>query len=769
MQATAAAVRESPEATTGRSLLSHLLFYTRLFLYLLVFTIPVFHPAVVVPYDRFGWWLWFGLLPAEMLIAFYGNRLGLRAWLVVALLPIVATVTFVSGLSTFSFAFVGVGIAAFVVTAAIFHGGPWGRWLALPEPFLLAVLYFKMLSFTRASETIARQAEGITQLLLVISVCAFLLHSLVLYFAVFRSLGEKRRRRELMLFASVVVPVVLLVAVLLPPDFVRNEIVFNGLNHIVRPKPVPIDATGKGLPGGNLQSPRNRSDRGLDGSLLGRQYLYGDGTRPGQEPGDQAALEGIPSDQWQNGQTGSGTQGAAKQYAVMVIASPADPVYAAEGYFGKFDPVAGFERTPDQPLNALVHQRLIETWEDPEADSLTDADRVPVPISYLSTLPERVLAYRPNSVEPTVLNRRYYPFSYSYSSVSLISDPPSGAFGAIGGLSTAERARLAPYLSIPLTPEDRAVFDGYLAKVLHGTTGYYAKIMAILRSFSSYQYMAGFRDDVTVQHMVNFLTKTKEGDCVEFSNTTAILARLAGIPSRVVTGYLAARNLQNPAQVRGLEILRREIPALQKFPLSEEYLITTALHHSWVQLYMPGYGWVDFETTAYAIPPMAGGDPNNWNVVIPLLQNTENAPVYHFPWMLVLKLLVVLAALVILLMYLYRYGRELFLLYLSRGRGRRSLDALYRLLLLRLAANGFELKRPSATAHEYAEAYPPLSRFASLYTELKYRELYEPGERDRLWRELKREYRESIRQCRRAGLLGSLRRGFSLKGLYYRW
>ena len=763
------AVEQRVKDTGVRTALTHVLFYTRLFLYLLAFTIPVIHPAVVVPYDRFGWWLWFAVLPAEMLIAFYGLRLGTRAWLVLGAIPIAATVIFISGFSPFSLAFLGVGVAAFIVTAAIFHGGPWGRWLALPEPFLLAVLYYKMLSFTRASETIAHAAAGVTQLLLVTSVCAFLLHSLVLYFAVFRAHGEKRRRRELILFASIVVPVVVLVAVLLPPNFVSNSIVFNTLDHRVRPKPVPIDATGKGLPGGNLQSPLNPFDKGDSGRLLGRQFLYGDGTQPGQQPGDRAALEGIPSDQWQSGQTGTGSQGQARQYAVMVVASPMDPIYAAEGYFGRFDPVVGFERTPDQPLNELVNQRLLETWQDQESAGVGDADRVPVPVYYLSTLPERVLAYRPYTVEPTVLDRKYYPFNYSYTSVSMISDPSSPGFRAITGLTPQEKQDLAPYLSLPLSPADHAVFERYLQTATNGQSGYFATIMAILKSFSTFQYQVGFSNNSSVQHLVDFLTTTKNGDCVEFSNTTAILARLAGIPARVVTGYLAAKDLQTPAHRRGLDLLRQKIPALQKFPLSELYLITTAHHHSWVQLYMPGYGWVDFETTAYAIPPQASGDPNNWNVVIPLLENQELAPLYHFPWYLVLRLLAVLAAGVILLMYLYRYGRELYLLNLSHGRSRRSLDALYKLLLLRLVADGFALKSPATTPNEYAQDHPELTRFASLYTELKYRELYGAGERELLWKELKREYRETVRQCRKAGFANSLRRGFSLKGLYYRW
>ncbi len=207
----------------------HFLFYTRLFLYLFVFAIPIFHPAVVVPYDRMGWWLWFALLPGEMLIAFYLRppRLTLRSWAVIAALPILATIVFISGFSLFSLTYLGVGVAAFLVTAAIFHGGQWGRWVALPEPFLLGILDYKMLSFSRASESIAVKSEGVTQALLVVAISAFLLHSLVLYFSTYRPAKRGRSRRELVVFISVIVPVVLAVALLLPPNFVSHQVVLN--------------------------------------------------------------------------------------------------------------------------------------------------------------------------------------------------------------------------------------------------------------------------------------------------------------------------------------------------------------------------------------------------------------------------------------------------------------------------------------------------------------------------------------------------------------
>jgi transglutaminase-like putative cysteine protease len=498
------------------------------------------------------------------------------------------------------------------------------------------------------------------------------------------------------------------------------------------------------------------------------------GNSPAQN-GEANTLEGVPAGQWNNG-TRTG-QEAGRQYAVMIVKSAIDPVYAADAYYGKLDPQRGFEKTPNQPLNDLTYRHLLETWK---ASSIPqDLGRRQNSISFLSTLPERVLAYLPYSVEPTVLNSQYYPFSYSYASVSLMEVTNPRRWLSIPELSGQEKQALSPYLQVPLAPKDKRIFQRYLNGVLAKAAsssgsgrppGYFAKLIDILRSFSTFQYKIGVSDSGAIAHLENFLTKTKNGDCVEFSNSTAILARLAGIPARVVTGYLAAKQLQTPAHIRGLAILRSEIKPLQKYPMNELYLVTTADAHAWVQVWLPRYGWVDIETTSFAIPPAAGGDPNNWNVVIPLINGQrELTSVFHFPWDLVLRILVFAIAFTFLVIYLYRYGREIFLLNLSRGRDKRALEALHKLLLLRLIANDYDLKAPSQTPREYAKRYPELSRFADLYTELRYRENFSTGQYEKLWREIKSEYRKLMRNCRKAGLVAGLRRAFGLRGLYYRW
>jgi transglutaminase-like putative cysteine protease len=633
------------------------------------------------------------------------------------------------------------------------------RGIAVLEPFALGIIYFRMLGFSRASEDLARQASGVTQMIMILIPLAFLLHCLVLYLSLFRPRG-RRPVREVAFFLALGVPVFVLIAFLLPPDFVRHSVVLNRVDRDVRPKPVPLDDQGLGWLDGNLRSLLER----LPGSgRNGEEGQPGDRGRDGRRQGGSNALEGIPSDRWGTG-SAEGEEG--KQYAVMVVAGNVDPVYAADAYYGEFDPEAGFLLSRDEELNQLTYLRFLETWRDPLVPQ--DRLREPREIHFFSTLPERYLAYRPYTIEPTVLQRRYYPFEYSYSAVSRISSSSPREWSHVDSLSAAERSRLSRYLEVPLAEQTRRVFESYLDSKVGRKEGFYARIDAILRSFGSYQYELGFTDDTSVAQMVTFLEETKSGDCTEFSNTAAILMRLSGIPARVVTGYLASRNLQSPAHWQALYVLRNAIKPLQEYPLRDLLLVTTAQRHSWVQAYMPGFGWVDFESTAFAIPPPPGENPANMNVVIPLIQDLGNETVpFRFPWLAALRLLLLVAGIVLVGAYLVRFLREMILGIRSRGESERALLALWSLLLSKLSTRGLEVKQPFQTPMEYAQAYPGLTRFASLYTMLRYRESLSPEERRRAWKELRAAYREALESFPVQTLWGALRRVFSLKGLYY--
>jgi len=67
---------------------------------------------------------------------------------------------------------------------------------------------------------------------------------------------------------------------------------------------------------------------------------------------------------------------------------------------------------------------------------------------------------------------------------------------------------------------------------------------------------------------------SKRGYCEYYATTMAVMLRLAGIPTRFVEGFLSGDRDAN-----GVETVRR------------------ARAHAWVEVYFPGYGWIDFDPT----------------------------------------------------------------------------------------------------------------------------------------------------------------------------
>jgi TgpA N-terminal domain/Transglutaminase-like superfamily/Domain of unknown function (DUF4129) len=86
--------------------------------------------------------------------------------------------------------------------------------------------------------------------------------------------------------------------------------------------------------------------------------------------------------------------------------------------------------------------------------------------------------------------------------------------------------------------------------------------------------------------LLAFLTHDKRGVCRQFAWAFAVLARLAGIPSRIAVGYTGG------SEVDGV------------------WRVTTADAHAWPELYFPGDGWLRFE-------PTPGGDDGQGTATVP--------------------------------------------------------------------------------------------------------------------------------------------------------
>ena len=75
--------------------------------------------------------------------------------------------------------------------------------------------------------------------------------------------------------------------------------------------------------------------------------------------------------------------------------------------------------------------------------------------------------------------------------------------------------------------------------------------------------------------VANFLFVRKQGHCEYFASAMAIMLRTLGVPARIVNGF------------RGGEFN----------DLTGSYLVRARDAHSWVEAYIPGYGWTTFDPT----------------------------------------------------------------------------------------------------------------------------------------------------------------------------
>jgi transglutaminase-like putative cysteine protease len=78
-----------------------------------------------------------------------------------------------------------------------------------------------------------------------------------------------------------------------------------------------------------------------------------------------------------------------------------------------------------------------------------------------------------------------------------------------------------------------------------------------------------------------FLFDLKQGYCDYYATSMVVLARAAGLPARLAVGYFTGSYDE----------------------VNHRYVVTEADAHAWVEIYFPGYGWIEFEPTA-GIPPI---------------------------------------------------------------------------------------------------------------------------------------------------------------------
>ncbi|MGA4669695.1 transglutaminaseTgpA domain-containing protein [Propionibacteriaceae bacterium Y1923] len=159
-----------------------------------------------------------------------------------------------------------------------------------------------------------------------------------------------------------------------------------------------------------------------------------------------------------------------------------------------------------------------------------------------------------------------------YSVNSVITDPDPSAFNSAqpgtppdNGL-TRQVPEDVPQEIVDLTTE--VVADAE-TPVLQA-----AAIQAWLRDPRRFTYSTDAPAGDGFEVMRNFLLDDRQGYCIHFASAMALMARIAGIPSRVAVGFLPGTKNGDVWQVQAKEM------------------------HAWPELFFEGFGWVRFEPTA---------------------------------------------------------------------------------------------------------------------------------------------------------------------------
>ena len=163
-----------------------------------------------------------------------------------------------------------------------------------------------------------------------------------------------------------------------------------------------------------------------------------------------------------------------------------------------------------------------------------------------------------------------------------------------------------PEGAIPPGGDAEQLLDDILAEVEDPDNPYdvASTMVDYLQSSANFKYDADVRDLAceglsTVECFARF----RQGYCQYYATTMAILLRQHGIPTRLAAGFL---------------------PGERDARLFERVSVSAA--HAWVEVYFPGYGWVEFDPTggglaaAEPLPtgePVASRPPSSFEPVLP--------------------------------------------------------------------------------------------------------------------------------------------------------
>lgn len=168
-------------------------------------------------------------------------------------------------------------------------------------------------------------------------------------------------------------------------------------------------------------------------------------------------------------------------------------------------------------------------------------------------------------------------------------------------------AALRPYLQLPDSVTERTRAE--VRRLIAGQRTPFAKMEA-MRDYLQSHFV--YRLDVPeapagAEWVDHFLFEQRAGFCEQFATSLAVMGRMAGVPTRLVTGFV-------PGDYN---------------PFSGLYEVKGKHAHAWVEAWMPKHGWITMD-------PTPGADEfASLNPDAPTVQNPAEALfAYLFPWLL---------------------------------------------------------------------------------------------------------------------------------------
>jgi transglutaminase-like putative cysteine protease len=196
-----------------------------------------------------------------------------------------------------------------------------------------------------------------------------------------------------------------------------------------------------------------------------------------------------------------------------------------------------------------------------------DVPWLPLPLQVENAAVAGDWRYDPGS--NTVFSARVSTERLSYSAEFVRPQPSAAALEQ----SLAPDPATATFTDLPFIPD--AVREK-TKEVIGDATTPFDKALAIQRFLRSppFIYDIHVEGDAGTDALSDFLLKTHRGFCQQYAAAMAVMARLAGIPSRVAVGFTRGEQKADGT-----------------------YVVTTHDAHAWPELYFSGFGWLPFEPT----------------------------------------------------------------------------------------------------------------------------------------------------------------------------